>query len=199
MGRSRLRTLLFSGGLDSTALAWIHRPDLLVFVDYGHVVADGERRAARAVADALRLPLRELHADFSSLGAGPLAGRDAVSEAAPELWPFRNQMLVTAAAMGTADARPRDIMIGTVEEDGIHRDGRWEFVTALSALLQAQGGPTLTAPAMTMPGAELLRASGLPVEVAAWTFSCHASVWACGQCRGCFKHAEGMRVVSASF
>ena len=93
-----MRVLLFSGGIDSTCIAWLERPDRLAFVDYGQIPAKGELRACRSIADALDLPLDVHTADLRSFGGGLMAG-GAAEGAAPEFWPFRNQMLITLAAM----------------------------------------------------------------------------------------------------
>jgi 7-cyano-7-deazaguanine synthase len=56
--------LLFSGGIDSTCLAWMERPDRLTFIDYGQIPAAGEQRACEAIAADLGFRLDVLRADL---------------------------------------------------------------------------------------------------------------------------------------
>jgi 7-cyano-7-deazaguanine synthase len=92
--------LLFSGGIDSAAIAYWKRPDLLLHIDYGHITATGELRAARTIAKRVAIPLKELRTDCSAIGYGDLAGgRSAPSAPASSWWPFRNQLLATLEAV----------------------------------------------------------------------------------------------------
>lgn len=191
-----MRALLFSGGVDSTALAYALRPDLLLFVDYGQVAAPGERRASRSIAAELSIPLREIAADLSAFGSGTMTGRPperAAATAPPEHWPFRNQALVTLAAMALADLRPRVLLIGTVAGDEEHDDGTAEFRRTLDRLLELQSGPRLDAPAAGASIEKFIVDHAVPEDLLRWTFSCHVAEWACGACRGCAKHDRIMR------
>lgn len=188
-----LRVLLFSGGIDSAAIAWMEKPDWLFFVDYGQLPAAGELRAARSLAEAMDLPLDTRDVSLKGVGRGTLAGEAEPTTAAPEFWPFRNQMLVTLAAMTFANEDPLKILIGTVATDNVHPDGRPEFIDRMSALLSAQGNIRLLAPALGLTGPELVQEAALPAHLLGWTFSCHTGEWACGRCRGCTKHNETKR------
>ncbi len=181
--------------MDSTALAYWKRPDLCLTIDYGQVPADAEIAAAQAVCAATGLQHEVLAIDCSVLGSGDLAGRDALAIApVREWWPFRNQLLVTLAASFLVGKRIERILIGCVRGDGVHRDGTPEFVARLSDLLHIQeGGMRVEAPALSMSSAELIRMAGIPVEVLAWSHSCHVSEYACGFCRGCGKHFATMK------
>jgi 7-cyano-7-deazaguanine synthase len=195
-----MNLLLFTGGLDSTALAYMCKPDLLLTVDYGHRSAKGEYRASVAVARELGLQHEVFTVDIGPLGAGTLVGLAPMSdELPPESWPYRNQFLVTLAAMRVAKSGGGTVIIGTVRGDRAHHDGRPEFIKSLDRLLATQQ-PTvkLAAPAMHMSAEELIRASGVPHPLLGWTFSCHTSPIACGECRGCLKHIETLQNVFAS-
>ncbi len=181
---------MFSGGVDSTAIAWTEKPEVLLFIDYGQLPAVGERRAARALAHAMTLPLEERSAPLNKFGSGSLVGGPQTSGREPEFWPYRNQMLITLAAMTYSHGDPLEVLIGTVMNDSAHPDGTAKFVSAMSAVLSAQGAVSVRAPAIAMTSAELLLSSALPPELLGWTFSCHTGEWACGQCRGCNKHNE---------
>ncbi|TBZ33423.1 7-cyano-7-deazaguanine synthase [Rhizobium leguminosarum bv. viciae] len=191
------RALLLSGGMDSTSLAYWRKPDLAITVDYGHKAAAGEIRAASAVCQTLGIEHKIIHCDLSALGSGDLAGTQADPHApASEWWPYRNQMLVTIAAMECIKHKIDVLEIGALRTDGFHADGRKEFVEALSALLAMQeGGLRLEAPAATYSAEELVEVSGITMDVLAWSHSCHKSDYACGYCRGCQKHYLTMKAI----
>jgi 7-cyano-7-deazaguanine synthase len=185
-----MRALLFSGGIDSTALAAWQRPDVLVTIDYGQCVAGAEVRAATEIARRLRLRHELIQVNAAALGVGHLAGRPP-SElgAAPEWWPYRNQLLVTLAAMRLVPEGLSEISIGTVMGDDIYADGRPEFVAALDQLMALQEGAIrVSAPALSMTSEHLLERAPNMSELIPWTFSWLVTDFPCGQCRGCTKH-----------
>ncbi len=187
--------LLLSGGMDSIAIAHWRRPEIAITVDYGQLPAAGEIRAAQAVADVLSIEHHIVRADLSALGSGDMAGSAALGVApVSEWWPFRNQMLITLAAMKGVVLGVERLLIGTLKTDANHADGRPGFVEGLNTILRLQEGElTLEAPAIEMTAVELVRMSGVPMEVLAWAHSCHVSEFACGLCRGCRKHYETLR------
>jgi 7-cyano-7-deazaguanine synthase len=195
-----VRGILLSGGIDSTALAYWLRPEVAVTVDYGQKPARGEIAAASAVAGDMGLRHEIVRVDIAHLGVGQLAGRSASLLAnSAEWWPYRNQFLVTVAAMRLVSEGLSQLMLGTVASDTVHADGQVEFVDAIDKLMRLQEGQvTVIAPAYTMQATELLRASGLPKRILGWTFSCHTSEYACGQCRGCYKHLSVTKAVFGS-
>lgn len=184
--------ILLSGGMDSIAVAYWRRPSLAITIDYGQVSAAGEIRAAAAVADALGMQHEIIEANLGALGSGDMAGRPAIEVAPiPEWWPFRNQMLITLAAMRGIELDVALLLIGTVKSDYSHADGRHEFIAAMDDVLRLQEGRLrLEAPAINLTPAELIRASATPREILAWAHSCHVAEYACGVCRGCHKHYE---------
>jgi 7-cyano-7-deazaguanine synthase len=191
---------LFSGGLDSSALASSLRPDLCLTVDYGLRPARGEIRASAAIARALGLQHEVLSVDLSFLGSGNMAGTAASELAAggPEWWPYRNQMLVTLAAMRYVTSSLKEIIIGAVATDS-HADGKAPFLDAMDCALASQeGGVRLSAPARDVDPLDLLRSSGFPRELLGLTFSCHSGEFACGQCRGCTKHRATIEALAGS-
>lgn len=189
--------LLLSGGMDSTAIAYWRKPDLAITIDYGQKPAAGEIRAACSVCAALEIPHEIIRCDLSALGSGDLAGTPPNPHApASEWWPYRNQMLVTLAAMVCVKHQIECLEVGALRTDGFHADGRPAFVSAMSALLEMQEGALkLQAPAIELSAEELVITSGIPLEVLAWSHSCHVSDFACGTCRGCEKHYRTMRAL----
>jgi 7-cyano-7-deazaguanine synthase len=184
--------LLLSGGMDSIAIAFWKRPDLAITIDYGQLPAAAEVRAAAAVCADLKIEHDVIQVDLSALGSGDMAGTAALSIAAvSEWWPFRNQMLVTLAAMRGIALGVDGLLIGTLRTDGVHADGTQGFIGAMNTVLQCQEGVIrLEAPAINWNSAELIRVSGVPMEILAWAHSCHVAEHACGFCRGCRKHYE---------
>jgi 7-cyano-7-deazaguanine synthase len=189
-GLEIMNALLLSGGMDSIAIAYWCRPDVAITVDYGQLPAAAEIRASAAVAEELSIRHEVIRVDMRELGSGDLAGRTALDLApAREWWPYRNQMLVTLAAMRGISLGVSQLLIGTVLSDGFHTDGSLTFVESLNSLLAMQeGGMTLRAPSISMNTVELIRHSNTPEGLLGWSHSCHMSDMACGVCRGCCKH-----------
>lgn len=184
--------ILLSGGLDSAALSFWKRPSHAIFVDYGQRAAPAELRAAGAIAGSLGIRFSAINVDVSALGQGSMAGgAQAVLATTPEWWPFRNQLLITLAAMKMAASGESELMIGSVCTDIAHKDGTAEFRDAMNAILAAQEGVfRLTAPASHLSTVQLIQIAAVPLELLAWTHSCHISEYPCGICRGCRKHLE---------
>ena len=187
--------LLLSGGMDSLCIAWWKRPDIAFTLDYGQMPAAAEIEASAAICKHLGIEHHVVRVDCRSLGSGDMAGVDASAHApASDWWPYRNQLLVTLAAMKAIGLGVTTLLIGTVRSDDSHRDGTPEFVSAVSALLALQeGGMTLNAPAIELSTTELARLSDVPPGVLAWAHSCHKADVACGNCRGCNKYFEVLR------
>jgi 7-cyano-7-deazaguanine synthase len=189
--------ILLSGGMDSTALAYWTRPVLAITVDYGQRCAQGEIDAASAVCHALGIQHDVIRVDCAALGSGDLSSRAALPLApVPEWWPFRNQLLITLAAIRVIEHDITELMIGSVRTDNAHLDGRLEFFSAISAAMEVQEGALrVLAPALHLTASELIQASKVPMAVLAWAHSCHVANFACGRCRGCSKHYETTREI----
>ncbi len=186
-----MKALLMSGGLDSAALAHWLRPEVCLTIDYGQIAAKGEFAASSALCIAMGLEHRCITVDLSSLGSGCMTNRPTAPEAAAaEFWPYRNQMLVTLAAMMLMPEGVSEIMVGAVSTDR-HADGKAPFFRAMDRVLSLQeGGIHVSAPARHLSTPALLRKSAFPYDLVGLTFSCHVHQFACGQCGGCLKHRE---------
>jgi 7-cyano-7-deazaguanine synthase len=189
--------LLLSGGIDSTALAYLLRPKFAITVDYGQSPAAAEITAASEVCKALGIQHEIIRVDCSAIGAGSMLPLETQSTSAalsavsptPEWWPFRNQLIITLAAARAVALSIQELVIGTVKSDREHRDGLPEFVDLMDKLLRLQEGKVMIrAPATEMDSAELVRVSKIPLSLLAWTHSCHRARYSCGSCRGCLKH-----------
>ena len=187
-----MNALLLSGGMDSIALAFWKRPEIAFTVNYGQRAAEAEVAAARQVSGELGIQHEVIHIDCTPIGSGDMAGNNALTIApVPEWWPFRNQLLITFAAARGLALGVTEIMTGSVSSDGSHADGRPGFYQTIDALTAFQeGGIRVTAPALEITTAELIRRSNVPREVLAWAHSCHTGNLDCGHCRGCVKHYQ---------
>lgn len=181
--------LLLSGGVDSTTLAYSQRPDLAITVDYGQSCAEAEIRASTQICVELDIPHDVIEVDCSDLGSGQLAESEQLDIAdTPEWWPFRNQLIVTLAAMKSVRKGAKELVVGSVHGDRQHADGRREFYEILDNLISFQeGNLRVSVPAIDQTSEELVEASDIPLSLLGWTHSCHRSNWACGRCRGCVK------------
>lgn len=182
--------LLLSGGMDSVALAVLLKPAFGFTINYGQRPAAGELRAAKQVCSELGIEHVALEVNCSALGSGDMAGLPPSSVApVPEWWPFRNQLLVTLGAMKAISLGVGKLIVGSVKGDGQHADGTAQFYHALDDLLRMQEGSIrVEAPALGMTTAELIRHASVPRSLLGWTHSCHREEFACGRCRGCYKH-----------
>lgn len=187
--------ILLSGGMDSIALAYWKRPDIAITIDYGQVSAEGEIRAANKVCKEIGLKHEILKVDCRGIGSGELAKTSPLAVAPNnEWWPFRNQLLVTFAATRVVGMGVGRLMLGTVSTDSEYADGRKSFYAAIDKLLSVQeGAMRVVAPAIDMTSMELIKESGIGLELLSWAHSCTRSSFACGRCRSCVKHREVMR------
>lgn len=184
------QALLLSGGMDSVSIAYWLRPKHAITIDYGHGPAAGELRASAAICSELAITHHIIHADISALGSGDLV-QAAPSPNAPasEWWPYRNQFLLTLAAMKCHKLGVEEVLIGALKTDGFHADSRPEFLRAINVLFSIQEGILqISAPAIDLTAEELVRKSGIPRSLLYWSHSCHSTEYACGSCRGCHKH-----------
>jgi 7-cyano-7-deazaguanine synthase len=191
--------LLLSGGMDSIALAWWKRPDHAFTVDYGQLAASAEIEASAAICCTLDIPHTVLRFDARALGSGDMAGAAPNHHAqASDWWPYRNQLLVTLVAMKAVTMGIQRLWLGTVAGDETHKDGTPEFFEHISHLLSYQeGGVVVEAPAITMRTVELIRESGIPQSMLAWSHSCHKADVPCCNCRGCNKYFEVLQEIGA--
>lgn len=195
------RLLLLSGGLDSTAVAAMTRPDQCLTIDYGQIAAQAEARAAKQVATLLGIPWSMITVPAGEVGAGLMAGTSlepqGLPDAAPEWWPFRNQLLITLAAAWGVTRGITVVEVGTVASDGArHLDGTSVFLEAIDRVVASQEGHIrVSAPAAKLEAVELLTTSPVTEDVLAWTHSCHRANLPCGACPGCTKRRETLAAV----
>lgn len=191
-----MKALLLSGGIDSGSLAFMLRPEWAITINYGQKAAKAELNASMVIASTLGIKHEIIAVDCTPVGAGTMveaetrSQKDAITKMAPtpEWWPYRNQLLITLAAARSLHLGVKELVVGTVFSDGQHLDGTPEFISRMTKLLEGQEGELrLIALAVQMTSEELVRNSGIPLSLLAWTHSCHIGNLACGECRGCLK------------
>jgi 7-cyano-7-deazaguanine synthase len=187
--------LLLSGGMDSIAIAFWKKPDIAFTINYGQLSAEGEIHAAETVCQSMGIQHEVITVDCSNLGSGNLSGKSPISLApVPEWWPFRNQLLLTLAGMRAVSLEVSTLLFGSVKTDAIHADGSAAFFERMDDVFYIQeGGLRVKAPAIHLTTAELVKLSGIPRSLLAWSHSCHVSDFACGNCRGCYKYQAVMK------
>lgn len=185
---------MLSGGVDSVALAFWKRPQVAMTIDYGQRAALAEVNVSQHICSLLEIDHVIIRVDCSSLGSGDMAGLSPLRDApVSEWWPYRNQLLATLAGMKAIAIGATEIMLGSVATDASHIDGTLRFYDALNTLMAMQEGAlTVSAPALGMTTSELVRTSGIDRGLLSWAHSCHTSILACGNCRGCYKHQQVM-------
>lgn len=181
--------LLLSGGLDSATLAYTHRPDLTITVDYGQQCAKVEIQASDQIANELNLDHEVIRVNCGSLGAGTMAdNKETNIGATPEWWPYRNQLVITLAAMSALPRGADRLLVGAVADDQNHADARAKFFDLMDSLLSFQeGNLNVKAPAINKTTEELVHEAEPPKSLLGWTHSCTNSNEACGTCNSCKK------------
>jgi 7-cyano-7-deazaguanine synthase len=177
--------ILFSGGVDSTAVAWDHRfsNPALFFVDFNQPARQQERRAANALAARMQLELIE--------HTTRLPGVDAMSGSGPRVMPGRNLALLALAVSAAAVRGMEHVLFGAIADDQPdYPDCRVEFVHALRTTTEVAYGIRVDAPFLHLRKRQVMAA--LPTDVLALTWSCYAAVPStdglgrpCGTCNSC--------------
>lgn len=181
-----MKALLLSGGIESTAIAYWLRPDIAITIDYGQLAAAGEIRASAAIANELGVEHIVVTSD-SYLSAPPARASGSL------WWPYRNQLLITLAAINLHDRPISELWIGLVNGD-IYKDCKPEFMRAMTDLMLIQEQRVLViAPAIALTTLELLTASNVPQDLLGASLSCHFGELPCGICAGCSKSRTVLR------
>ncbi|TXF87540.1 7-cyano-7-deazaguanine synthase [Neolewinella aurantiaca] len=184
------KLLLLSGGMDSIAVAHWKKPKYAVTIDYGQKPAKAEISAAKSVCATLKIEHFVINANCSDLGSGDLSDNPQISVGpVSEWWPYRNQLLLTLAAMKALHLDVKQLIIGSVSTDSIHVDGTLEFYREINELISMQEGNLIVeTPAISMTTTELIKTSKVPYSTLLYAHSCHKSNHPCMHCRGCQKY-----------
>lgn len=171
------RTVLLSGGVDSTTLLALcaqQDPDGIgaLFVNYGQAARAQEREAAHAAAASYGAELRETRVDIDPVSIGEIQGRNA---------------LLVHVALATVGPESGTVFLGIHAGTG-YRDCSPAFVQAMQISLDVHraGALQLAAPFVEWTKADVYayaRDLDIPFEM---TYSCETgTVPPCGRCRSC--------------
>jgi 7-cyano-7-deazaguanine synthase len=180
--------LAYSGGLDSTVLLWeLRRRGLQVdclYVQYGHMAAPAEMKAARLLAEKADAAFHILHASNLQFLFAPSEFERGVS-----LMPFTGQRLaLLALAAAFARSRHADAVAMGWRQDQCHPD----FHTAASRILEIEHGGRLS---LYLPFVERAKDyivnQGCKIDAPLRrSWSClEGGAVHCGRCRSCTQRA----------
>jgi 7-cyano-7-deazaguanine synthase len=182
------KLILLSGGVESTILAYLERPKYALTIDYGHIAAISEIKAAKAICKDLEIDLKIVKLDLSTIiHDSELFGNLSNLEENPEYVPFRNQFIITVGLQYAHAVGVDEIIIGTVKDDDIFFDGTPLFFEQLNLISHAQHKIKIATPAINTSALDLAKKSKIPIEILAWSHSCTRALHSCGECRSCRK------------
>lgn len=191
--------ILLSGGIDSTALTYLHREEILfaITINYGQKSALREIEVSSKICKVLNITHEIINVNCSSLGSGEMCiADDASLSLSPisEWWPYRNQLLITLASMKAIKFGVKKLLFGAVKTDNRFVDGTNNFFNSINATISIQEGNLfIEAPAIKLTSVELVKKSKIPEEILYWAHSCHVANEPCGICNGCIKYMEVIR------
>jgi len=186
------KAVLLSGGVDSICLTYGIKPEIAYTIDYGQIVANREIYVSNYICELLNIEHKVITVDCKHLGSGSLAD-SKTSDVSPskEWWPFRNQLLVTLAAMQSIKDSVNEIYLASVKSDNFHKDGTKDFYTLINNLLSYQEGYIrVICPTLDNYSHELIEKYNVPKKFITMAHSCHISNLACGKCSGCIKQLK---------
>ncbi len=186
------RAILLSGGIDSISLAHMIKPELAYTIDYGQSVAEREIYVSRYVCNYFGIEHKIISVDCKSLGSGTLANKEKIDiSPSKEWWPFRNQLLISLAAMQAINDGVSEIYLASVKSDNFHVDGTKMFYDLIHNLVSFQeGNIKVICPTLNYYSHELVQNYNVPLELISLAHSCHVSNLACGKCSGCVKQLK---------
>lgn len=186
------KATLLSGGVDSICLTYGLMPDIAYTIDYGQTVAEREIYVSKYICELLNIEHKVIQINCRSLGTGTLANSDNLSFApSEEWWPYRNQLLITFAAMMGIKDGVIDLYLASVKSDKFHKDGTEEFYKLINETVSYQeGGLKVHCPTLNYYSHELVSKYNVPIDMLTIAHSCHISNLACGKCSGCLKQLK---------
>jgi len=194
-----MRTVMLSGGLDSSVCLWwalneSDDPIRAVFVNYGQRSLNFERAAARFVADGEGIELIEVTTDAALIGgASRLIGGRAPDDSTFFV-PGRNLALMALTLMAVPDTT--EILFGGGHQAALFPDSTIPFGhTFENAASQAFGHRVrVTMPLVGMSKKQignLARRLNRGVQAEQFTYTCFTGVMnGCGECPACITRRE---------
>lgn len=192
------RAILLSGGLDSIALMYLEKPSIAITIDYGQKCSKAELNASVKVCKILNIKHIKINIDCSKIGSGDLFNNRPLNIGkSEEWWPFRNQLIITIAAIKAITLGVQELLIGTVKSDDQYRDGTSEFFSRVNDLISYQeGGIKISAPAINLSSIDLIKKSKIPNDILYWAHSCNKNNVPCGLCDSCLKYIQTMEQIN---
>lgn len=171
--------LLLSGGIESTIIAYEYKPDIAVTINYGQPSASSEIKASKYICSKLGIEHIILEIDILKY----------LKTQFDEWIPYRNQYLLTTAAIRLNEYQISELFIGTIHSDNIHPDGTLEFIDKINQLFSIEKCKiNITAPYINLTIDELLKTTSIPLNLLAIVHSCTTSDLPCNRCNSCKKY-----------
>lgn len=173
--------LLLSGGIESTILAYEYKPNIAITINYGQASANSEIKASKYICTQLNI--KHIILDVNIM--------QYFNKEFEEWIPYRNQYLLTLAAMILAEHKVSELLIGTISTDKIHPDGTMEFIESINRLLMIDKPKIkVNAPFIMLTSDELLEKTTIPIDLLSIVHSCTVSSFPCNECNSCKKYYD---------
>lgn len=201
-----MRTLILaSGGLDSALLAGMHPSGTHLWINYGQVNFEQERRASLHIAQHYRAAHYAAKVTLSSLARSSVTTKDRGFLTGPStVVPNRNAILISMGVAAALEHNCTHVLIGcNLSDEGTYFDCRPAFIAAMDEVARQATGDQVRvgAPLLLMSKREIgdrARALGVPVDE---TWSCYApqpAGWGqsepCRSCNACYGREEALGV-----
>ena len=206
--KSKDKLLVYSGGLDSTALLYEFRDEIALAVNFHYGSNHNQRERMFAKENCLRLGIELLEIDLDFMGlhfeSSLLSGAQDIPSGNYDdenmrstVVPFRNGIMLAIAA-GLAESRGlKAIMLANHAGDhAIYPDCRPEFVDAMSQAISfgTYQGIKLLAPYTLLSKADIVRRGAEAGADFSLTYSCYRGREEhCGNCGTCRERREAFK------
>lgn len=171
--------VLLSGGIESTLIAYEFKPDYAITIDYGQPSAISEIKAAKYICSKLKITHIILEINIFKY----------LQMDIKEWIPYRNQYLLTTAAMAVSSYDVNKIFIGTILSDNMHPDGTSEFIDKINQLFNLERIKVkVIAPYINLTSENLLNKTKIPLGLLGIVHSCTTSNLPCNKCNSCKKY-----------
>jgi len=197
--------IILSGGLDSTTLLYEQRERIALAITFDYGSNHAARETACAQYHCRQLGIEHLVIDLGFMGryfvSALTSGADAIpdgnyteSNMRSTVVPFRNGIMLSVAC-GMAESRGlrRVLMANHGGDHAIYPDCRPQFVSAMSAAMQAgtYEGVELAAPYTSISKADIVRrGAALGIDYGK-TYSCYrGGEYHCGTCGTCRERRQ---------
>lgn len=174
--------MLLSGGIRSTCLAWMYRPDFAISIDYGQPAFAAEIRSASAVCAELDIAMRVMSMREPSR-TDEAMGASIVSPffSDDEPWNANGDLLIAASVAEAFRLGASRLLIASRERHNLALIGIVE--TNGNARQACTADPVF--PAVSHSTDALAKAGRVPGRLLLLTHNCIRSNAPCHECSGC--------------